>query len=50
LLNNTGISVGGGVGGVNVGTGMGGRSSRRSAEEQEVVFANGVVVRSTTER
>jgi hypothetical protein len=52
LLNNTGISVGTGMGGVNVGTGIGGGSmgSRRSSEEQEVVFSNGVVVRSTTER
>lgn len=54
LLNNTGISVGTGMGGVNVGTGISGGSmggSRRSAsEEQEVVFANGVVVRSTTEK
>jgi hypothetical protein len=44
LLGNTGLSVGGGVGGVNVGTSGGGRS--RSSEEIEVVFGNGVVVRS----
>ncbi len=48
LLNNTGVSVGGGLGGVNVGTGVGGGGGRRSPEETEVVFGNGVVVRSDT--
>jgi len=48
LLNNTGVSVGGGIGGVNVGTGMGG-GRRQSSDEHEVVFANGVVVRSDTD-
>lgn len=46
LLNNTGVSVGGGVGGVSVGTGMGVGGRRQTPEEREVVFANGVVVRS----
>jgi hypothetical protein len=48
LLNNTGVSVGTGVGGVNVGTGMGlgGLTRRQGPDEQEVVFSNGVVVRS----
>lgn len=50
LLNNTGISVGTGIGGVNVGTGMGGMGSRQSPDEHEVVFVNGVVTRSSTER
>ena len=45
LLNNTGISLGGGMGGVNVGTGGGGRRAS-NAEEHEVVFGNGVVVRA----
>ena len=44
LLNNTGVSLGGGIGGVSVGGGSGGR--RQSSEEHEVVFGNGVVVRS----
>jgi hypothetical protein len=44
LLGNTGVSIGGGVGGVNVGTSGGGR--RQSPDETEVVFANGVVVRT----
>lgn len=48
LLGNTGVSVGGGVGGVGVSTGTGG-GGRRSPEENEVVFANGVVVRSDLE-
>src|SRR5689334_17642493 len=43
VLNNTGVSVGGGIGGVSVGTGTSGR--RQSSEEREVVFGNGVVVR-----
>jgi hypothetical protein len=48
LLNNAGVSIGGGLGGVNVGTGLpGGR--RSSTEEHEVVFANDVVVRSDTD-
>jgi hypothetical protein len=47
LLNNTGVSVGGGIGGVSVGTGLGGgRRQSNSGDEQEVVFGNGVVVRS----
>lgn len=50
LLNNAGVSVGGGVGGVSVGTGTGGMGRRQTPEEQEVVFANGVVVRSDTDR
>jgi hypothetical protein len=52
LLNNTGISVGTGIGGVNVGTGMGGMGgpSRGLENEKEVVFQNGVVVRSDTDR
>lgn len=43
-----GVSVGSGVGGVNVGTSIGGgRASRRQTpDEREVVFRNGVVVRS----
>src|SRR5262245_54177961 len=48
ILNNTGVSVGTGIGGVNVGTGLGG--GRQSPDEQEVVFANGVVVRSDAKR
>jgi hypothetical protein len=50
LLNNTGVSVGTGIGGVNVGTGIGGGGGRRMAEEQEVVFRDGVVVRSDPKR
>ena len=50
LLNNTGVSVGTGIGGVNVGTGMSGVGRRQTPEEQEVVFANGVVVRSEAKR
>ena len=49
LLNNTGVSVGTGVGGVGVGTGigLGGLGGgRQTPDEQEVVFSNGVVVRS----
>lgn len=48
LLNNTGVSVGTGVGGVNVGTGvgLGGGRRRQTPDEQEVVFSQGVVVRS----
>lgn len=46
LLNNTGVSLGGGLGGVNVGTGMGGGRRSSNADEQEVVFGNGVVVRA----
>jgi hypothetical protein len=49
LLNNTGVSVGTGMGGVNVGTGIGG-GRRQTPDEQEVVFANGVVVRSDAKR
>ncbi len=46
LLGNTGVSVGGGLGGVNVGTGIGGGGRRQTPDEVEVVFGNGVVVRS----
>lgn len=46
ILNNTGVSLGGGVGGVNVGTGGLGRTRSVSSDEQEVVFGNGVVVRA----
>jgi hypothetical protein len=49
LLGNTGVSVGGGVGGVGVNTGVGG-GGRSTPEESEVVFANGVVVRSDLEK
>lgn len=49
LLNNTGVSVGGGLGGVNVGTGIGG-GRRQTPEEREVVFANGVVIRADPAR
>jgi hypothetical protein len=46
LLNNTGISLGGGMGGVNVGSSRGGGRRSSNVEEQEVVFGNGVVVRA----
>lgn len=46
LLNNTGVSIGTGIGGVGVGTGIGGMGRRQAPDEQEVVFNNGVVVRS----
>ena len=46
ILNNTGVSVGTGVGGVSVGTGVSGIGRRQSPDEREVVFANGVVLRS----
>jgi len=46
LLGNTGVSVGGGLGGVNVGTGIGGGGRRQTPDEVEVVFGKGVVVRS----
>lgn len=46
LLNSTGLSIGGGMGGVNVGGGMGGGRRPSNADEQEVVFGNGVVVRA----
>lgn len=49
LLNNSGVSIGGGLGGVNVGTGMSGRRAS-SNDESEVVFSNGKVVRSDTDR
>ena len=50
-LKNTGISVGGGVGGVGVGTSTGvGGGGGGSPEETEVVFRNGVVSRSTTDK
>ena len=50
LLNNTGVSVGTGIGGVNVGTGIGGGGRRQSPDEQEVVFGKGVVIRSDAKR
>ncbi len=50
ILRNTGVSIGGGVGGVNVGTGLGGGGRGQTPEESEVVFANGVVVRSDAKR
>jgi hypothetical protein len=51
LLKNTGLSVGTSIGGVGVGTGTGlGGGGRSSAEEEEVVFVNGVVARSGTSR
>ena len=46
ILNNTGVSVGTGVGGVSVGTGVSGVGRRQTPEDREVVFANGVVLRS----
>lgn len=46
ILNNTGVALGGGIGGVNVGSGGRGRSRPVSSDEQEVVFGNGVVVRA----
>src|ERR1041385_5861036 len=52
ILNNTGVSVGTGIGsmgGVSVGTGLGG-GGRQTAEESEVVFSKGVVIRSDTSR
>jgi hypothetical protein len=47
ILKNTGVSIGGGVGGIGVSTGttMGGGGGG-AEEEHEVVFQNGVVVRS----
>jgi hypothetical protein len=51
LLNNTGLSVGTSIGGVGVGTGTGLGGSRRSgADEEEVVFVNGVVSRGNSSR
>ena len=50
LLNNTGLSVGTGVGGVNVGTGIGGVGRRQTPDGQEVVFGNGKVIRSDATR
>lgn len=49
LLGNSGLSIGGGTGGVGVGTTVGG-GGRQTPEENEVVFANGVVVRSDLEK
>ena len=46
LLGNTGLSVGTNIGGVGVGTGMGG-GRRVSGDEHEVVFRDGVVARAT---
>ena len=50
VLRNTGISVGGGVGGVGVGTSTGGGGRSAATEEIEVVFRNGTVSRSTVEK
>ena len=46
LLKNTGLSVGTNIGGVGIGTGMGGSGRSSVKDEQEVVFREGVVVRS----
>lgn len=51
LLGNTGVSVGGNVGGVGVSTGSSGRGSSRAAadsEDQEIVFRNGIVLRGSS--
>lgn len=52
LLNNTGLSVGTGIGGVGVSTGVpsigGGRGE--TPEEEEVLFVKGVVARSDAKR
>lgn len=50
-LRNTNIAIGGGIGGVGIGTGanlgsLGGGANEPIEDEQEVVFQNGVVVRS----
>jgi hypothetical protein len=47
-MGNTSVSMGGSLGGVGVGGGTGGtpRGSSDDVEEKEVVFRNGVVVRS----
>lgn len=50
LLGNTGVSVGGNVGGVGVSTGTSGRRGSRApedADDQDIVFKNGIVVRGT---
>ncbi len=49
ILKNTGVSIGGGVGGVGVGASSSG-GGRQTPEESEVVFSNGVVVRSDAKR
>ena len=48
LLNNSGISIGAGTGGVGIGTNtsIGGGGGGSGEEEHEVVFQNGVVVRT----
>ena len=46
LLNNTGLSIGTGMGGVGVGTNVGGGRGQ-TPDETEVVFSKGVVVRSS---
>lgn len=51
LLGNTGVSVGGSVGGVGVSTGTSGRRSSRAptdADNQEIVFRNGTVLRGSS--
>lgn len=49
LLGNSGLSIGGGTGGVGVGTSVGGGRGQ-TPEENEVVFGNGVVIRSDLEK
>ena len=47
LLGNTGISLGGNIGGIGIGTGVPvQRSSSAASEERDVVFKNGVVIRA----
>lgn len=46
LLGNADISIGGGMGGVNIGAPLGGRQRSTATDEREVVFQNGVVLRS----
>jgi hypothetical protein len=47
LLRNTGLSIGGGIGGIGVsGIGGGGGGRQSSSNEHEVVFENGVVTRA----
>jgi hypothetical protein len=50
LLGNSGVAIGGGTGGVSVGTGIGGGGRRQTPEENEVVFSNGVVIRSDMDK
>lgn len=51
LLGNTGVSVGGNVGGVGVSTGTSARRRSRvpaDSEDQEIVFRNGIVLRGSS--